>query len=331
MAAQLEFATAQKSGSQMMKIGIGINAKGVHEAIALAQRVEQLGFHAAWMTSGGGGDPMPQLAAIALKTERMALGTSIVQTFPRHPLILAQEAYVLAQLAPGRFRLGIGPSHRPMMEALGFSFSAPLAHLEEYVTILRALFETGKADFKGRHLSAAASLPGPVEMPVMIGALRANAFEFAGRLTDGAITWLCPAAFIRDVALPAMRRGAEGARRPVPPLIAHAPVCVTGDAQALRAAVRETIMNIRLPFYQHMLRDAGFPEAMEGKWSDRLIDECVIWGDAAKVARRLEALAATGAAELLLRPIALERDPSPLAGDPEGSVEQTLSAIAARR
>jgi F420-dependent oxidoreductase-like protein len=304
-----------------MKIGIGINSRGVMETIALAQRVEQLGFHAAWMTSGGGGDPMPSLAAIAMKTSRIALGTSVVQTYPRHPLILAGEAYVLAQLAPGRFRLGVGPSHRPLMESLGLPFVAPLAHLEEYVRVLRSLFETGKVDFKGEHLRATSALPGPVEVPVMIGALRKNAFELSGRLCDGAITWLCPAPFVREVAIPEIRRAAEQAGRRAPPLIAHAAVCVTQDAVALRAAVRATIMNIRLPFYQHMLRDAGFPEAMEGKWSDRLIDAVIVWGDAEKVARRLEEFTAAGAAELLVRPI-------PLADDPDGSIDRTLQAIA---
>lgn len=304
-----------------MKIGISINAKTIQETIALAERAEQLGFHAAWMTTGGGGDPMPALAAVAMKTSRIQLGTSVIQSYPRHPAVLAQEAWVLDQLAPGRFRLGIGPSHKPMMELLGLPFVAPLAHLEEYLSVLREGFAKGKVDFRGKHVSATVNFPGTANFPLMIGALRRQAFELAGRISDGAITWLCPAPFVKAVGVPGVRRGAEAAGRAVPPLIAHAAVCVSDDAQALRAAVRATIMNIRLPFYQQMLNDAGLPEALEGKWSDRLIDEVILWGSADRVARRLEEMAATGAAELLLRPIAL-------AADPAGSFDRTLQAIA---
>lgn len=304
-----------------MKIGISINAKTVQETIALAERVEQLGFHAAWMTTGGGGDPMPALAACAMKTSRIQLGTSVIQSYPRHPAVLAQEAWVLHQLAPGRFRLGIGPSHKPMMELLGLPFVAPLAHLEEYVAILREGFAKGKVDYRGKHVSATVNFPGTADFPLMIGALRRQAFELAGRISDGAITWLCPAPFVKSVGVPGVRRGAEAAGRAVPPLIAHAAVCVTEDADALRTAVRAQIMNIRLPYYQTMLKDAGYPEALEGKWSDRLIDEVILWGSADKVASRLREFTDAGAAELLLKPLAL-------ANDPAGSVDRTLAAIA---
>lgn len=308
-----------------MKIGIGINAKTIQETIALAERAEQLGYHAAWMTTGGGGDPMPALAAAATKTSRIHLGTSVIQSYPRHPAVLAQEAWVLHQLAPGRFRLGIGPSHKPLMDSLGLPFVAPLAHLEEYVAILREGFAKGKVDFRGKHVSATVNFPGTASFPLMIGALRRQAFELAGRISDGAITWLCPAPFVKTVGIPSMRRGAEAAGRPVPPLIAHAAVCVTDGTdemrEALRAAVRTQVMNIRLPYYQNMLKDAGYPEALEGRWSDRLIDEVIVWGSAERVARRLREFVDAGAAELLLKPLSL-------AGDPAGSVERTLSELA---
>ncbi len=63
------------------------------------------------------------------------LGTSIVPTFPRHPLVTVQQTQVIASLASGRFRLGVGPSHRPLMAAMGLPFRAPLGHLREYVRL----------------------------------------------------------------------------------------------------------------------------------------------------------------------------------------------------
>ena len=70
-----------------------------------------------------------------------------------------------------------------------------------------------------------------------------------------------------------LRVGAERVGRPVPPLIAHAPVCVHENANEVRAAVRQQIMNPRLPFYQRMLIAAGFPKAADGTL-ERPHDRC---------------------------------------------------------
>jgi alkanesulfonate monooxygenase SsuD/methylene tetrahydromethanopterin reductase-like flavin-dependent oxidoreductase (luciferase family) len=105
---------------------------------------------------------------------------------------------------------------------------------------------------------------------------------------------------LREVGLPAMRAGAERAGRPVPPLIAHAPVCVHDNKAEVYAAVREQIMNPRLPFYQHMFKAAGFPEAEKGTWSDGMIDATVLWGNEARVTERLHELLAWGATEILV-------------------------------
>ena len=117
-----------------------------------------------------------------------------------------------------------------------------------------------------------------------------------------------------------MQAGAQRAGRPVPPLIAHAPVCVHDHAEEVRAAVRQQIMNPRLPFYQNMLVAAGFPEATQGTWSDRMIDAAVFWGDEARVAERLRQLLAWGATEVLASPV--------LAGQHQAaSLERTLRLL----
>ena len=285
------------------------------------QHAEQLGIHGAWMTTGGARpDSLTVFAASAGSTSSIMLGTSIVPIYPRHPLVMVQQTQVVAQLAPGRFRLGVGPSHRPTMEAAGIEFRAPLAHLREYLRILKALLQTGRVDFDGRYYSAHESIPEPLDVPVMGSALRRGAFELCGEEADGAISWICPGTYLRDVGLPALQAGARKAGRPVPPLIAHAPVCVSTNAEEVRAAVRQQIMNPRLPFYQQMLIDAGFPEAAEGTWSDGMIDAVVIWGDETKVADGLQQLFSFGATEVLASPVA--------AGDDRAaSLERTLSLL----
>ena len=142
----------------------------------------------------------------------------------------------------------------------------------------------------------------------MASALQRGSFELCGEVADGAISWICPAPYLRDVALPAMRAGAERVGRPVPPLIAHAPVCVHENADEVRAAVRQQIMNPRLPFYQRMLIAAGFPEAADGTWSDRMIDAVVLWGNETRVTKHLQDFLAGGATEILASPVVAGND-----------------------
>ena len=88
-------------------IGVAVTARRPSEALEQVRKLERLGVSAAWLTSGGGGgDSIAVLAAAAAETERILLGTSIVQTWSRHPVALAQQVQVVADLAPGRFRLG---------------------------------------------------------------------------------------------------------------------------------------------------------------------------------------------------------------------------------
>ena len=105
-----------------------------------------------------------------------------------------------------------------------------------------------------------------------------------------------------------MQSGAEQVGRPLQPLSAHAPVCVHENAAEVRAAVRQQVMNPRMPFYQRMLVDAGFPEAVEGTWSDGMIDEVVFWGDETRVAERIREMFSFGATEVLLSPIGAGED-----------------------
>lgn len=145
-----------------------------------AQSAETLGFGAVWLTNGGPEDPLPLLAALPIKTDRIRLGTSVLQTYLRHPFVVATEANVIDQLSPRRLRLGVGPSHVPLMESLGIPRDAPLNHLREYVSVLRSLVGAGSVDFKGRHYSVSARLNRSVSLPIMVGALQPATFRLAG-------------------------------------------------------------------------------------------------------------------------------------------------------
>ena len=305
-------------------IGIVISAPDASAALSKVRRAEAMGIEAVWMTSGGGaGDSLTVLAAAAANTERILLGTSILQTWSRHPVALAQQVQVVASLAPGRFRLGVGPGHKvPMERTFGADFRAPLGHLREYLRILRGLFQEGAIEFDGRYYAAHTSINGSIDVPVMASALRPTSFDLCGAEADGAISWVCPHEYLRDVALPALRAGAEKARRPHPPLIAHAPVCVHEDAVAVRSAVRERLGGFpRNPFYTQMFAEAGFPGGAETGWTDDMVDAVVLSGDEGAVAERLAQIFEWGASEVVATVV-------PVGDGPQDSEDRTLKLLA---
>jgi F420-dependent oxidoreductase-like protein len=303
-------------------VGVAVAANKAQDVLASIDQAEEMGLQAAWMTTGGARlDSITAFAAIADRTENIKFGTSIVPTYPRHPLVMAQQTQILADLAPSRFRLGIGPSHRPTMRQMGIRMPSPLGHLRDYLRILKELLQTGKVDYDGEFFQAHDSIPEPLDVPVMASALQLGSFELCGAEADGAISWVCPGSYLRDKALPAMEKGAKEAGRPTPSLIAHVPVCVHDDPEEVRAAFREQFpIYPTLPFYRRMLIEAGYPEASKGVWSDAMIDGLIIHGDEAKAADGLRQLASFGATELLVSPI--------LAGaDRSASLERTVGLL----
>jgi len=305
-------------------VGLHVVGRSAAEVVDGIVRAEQRGVPAAWLTTGGvAPDGLGILAAAAVRTERILLGTSIIPTYPRHPLAMAQQALAVAQLAPGRLRLGVGPSHKPAMEGtFGIPFDKPLTHLRAYLEVLKDLLQGGEVNRDEGMYRVHARLAAPVDVPVMASALQEKSFELCGEVADGAITWMCPPAYVRDVALPAFRRGAERAGRPLPTLIAHVPVCVTEDADAVREAARQNLgFYMRVPSYQRMSAAAGYPDAGERGLSDDHIDALIAHGDEARLRERLEEWFALGADEIIAAPLA--------AGPDRGAtVERTIALVA---
>jgi F420-dependent oxidoreductase-like protein len=286
----------------------GANTAAAVENIVAA---EAAGVRQVWMTQGAAApDTLAIYAAAAQRTTAVGLGTAIVPTYPRHPLALAQQTLAVADLAPGRLRLGVGPSHRATIEGVyGLPMPAPLDHLREYLAVLRGLLWEGQVDFQGRYFQVRATLPRPPRVPLLISALREHAFHLAGEVSDGALSWLCPAPYLFETALPALRAGAAAAGRPAPPLVAHVPVALSTDSGAVQRAARQTIGRYAgSPFYARMFADAGFPIAADGTAPDALLETLVVAGDEETVRARLLELLARGLDEVLvmLAPVADE-------------------------
>jgi F420-dependent oxidoreductase-like protein len=309
----------------MPLLTLNVSAINAARTLAAIERAERFGLAGIWVpTMGVGPDALTSLAAAAVRTERVSLGTGVLPVFPRHPLVVAQQAQAVAALAPGRLRLGIGTSHRQSMEGtFGVEMRAPLRRLREYVQVLTSALAGDAVDHVGEYYTARARLPQPIEpVPVLIAALGPGAFRLAGEVTDGAVSWLCPPTYLEQVALPAVREGAERAGRPAPPVVAGLPVAVCESPEAVRAAVRSQLAGyVRAPFYQQMLVAAGLPEAEAGVWSDRMIDAVVLAGDEAAVAVQLAALAAAGVAEVAVTPVLVEPDT-------RAAMQRTLALLA---
>ena len=312
----------QGGSLEQKRIGLFLSSKRAAEIQTDVEWAEHLGIQAAWVpTDGARIDGITTLAATAARTRDIMLGTAIVPTYPRHPLVMAQQVQVAAQLAPGRFRLGIGPSHRPLMQQMGIDLRSPIGHLREYVRILKALLQEGKVDLDGEFYQAHETIPEPVDVPVMVSALQRRSFELCGAEADGAITWICPWDYLRDVGLPAMTQGAQEAGRPVPPLIVHAPVCLHDDAKEARDAFRrEHDSTLSLPFYQRMMTAAGYPEASKGTWSDAMIDGLLVHGDETRIGDRLRELLNMGATEIMVTPV-------PAGDDRAAALDRTLRLV----
>ena len=304
-------------------VGVAIPAPNAQSVIDSVVEAESVGVRAAWLTSGGdAGDALTALALAAARTERIKLGTSIMQTWSRHPITAARQAQTIDSVAPGRLRLGVGPGHlQAMQETFGAGFEAPLGHLTEYVRVLKGLLETGEVDFQGEQIVAKATLPAPTGVAVMASALRPRSFEMCGAEGIGAISWVCPRPYVRDTALPAMRDAAEDAGDDMPPLVVHAAVCVTDDVASARQAVREQLGYFPyIPFYARMFAASGFPGSEESGWTDEMVDSVLLAGDEETVALRIREMHEWGADEVLASVITV--------GDADESRMRTMRLLA---
>lgn len=233
-------------------------------ATDLARVAEQLGYESVWVTHGHGRDSFLVLAAYAAVTTRLRVGNGVLQILPRHPVATAQAALTLAELSGGRFTLGLGISHRPMMEdMLGLTIVDPLTTMREYVTVLRgALGDGAHVDGKHYRVHWTAAMPSrPPAPPIYLAALSSRMLELAGEIADGVILWLSPPAYVRTVAMPALERGRRRAGKTLDgfEIVCAVPLAVTDDAEGARSAFRaELVRYASLPFYRAMLETSGF-------------------------------------------------------------------------
>lgn len=284
----------------------------------LAVATEAQGFHGLWLGSAFGFDPIMALALAGPATERISLGVAVIPTWPRHPVVAAQQAATANAACGGRFRLGVGPSHGPVMGMYGIDADRPVSHSREYLDVVRTLLATGTVAHKGDHFRVQVFLDvegagiGSAETapPVLLAVLREQMARVAGGHADGALCWLTPAPYLAEVVAPALRQGADDAGRPTPPLVAELPCVLTTDREQVHAmAAADLAVYPLMPYYRNMLEAAGVTLDGQG-WSDAALDAAIVWGDATRIGERVAELFAAGADEVVLSPFGVGPNPA---------------------
>ncbi len=248
-----------------MRIGImsgGSRAEATLEGvIARAKDIEARGFHALWMANIFNHDAINTLALIGRETQRMELGTAVVPSYPRHPVAIAQQALTTQAASGGRFTLGIGLSHKMVIENMfGFSYEKPALHMKEYLQVLAPLLAGEPVEFNGEQyrVNATLSVPDAEPTPLLLAALGERMLELAGRYTAGTILWMTGPKTIESHIVPRLLKATAAAGRPAPRVVAGLPIALTGDTDAARAYIAKNLaMYGTLPSYRAMLDKEG--------------------------------------------------------------------------
>jgi F420-dependent oxidoreductase-like protein len=275
-----------------MEIGISIGGSTVDEVVANVERSASIGFRSGWLSNIFGVDALTAIAVAGREVRGIHLGSAVVPTFPRHPHALAQQALSTWDATRGHFTLGIGLSHRIVIETLfGLSFDRPAAHMREYLAVLLPLLRDGKVSFEGEHHRVNATLerPGHPGAPdVLLAAMAPVMLRLAGEVADGTVLWMTGARTIADHVAPRSTAAAERAGRPAPRIVAALPVAVTADVDAARAAAATTFAVYGgLPSYRAMLDKEGASGP----------EDVAVIGDETAVEAGIRALADAGVTE----------------------------------
>ena len=314
-----------------MKLGLNLPYEGslaFSEAVELAQRAEALGFESVWMPEAYGTDAVSILGALAARTERIQLGTGIVNVFSRTPALLAQTAATLDLISGGRFILGLGTSgHQVVTGWHGMAFDRPLLRMRETIAIVRQVLRRDRLLFEGQifHLDKGLKLlahPVRDTVPIYLATLTPGGLRLTGELADGWIPTLFSPEHM-DLFRPELEAGARIAGRSLDSLAIapHVPVSIDNDRARARDALKPWVAlyvggmgSKSKNFYNDLVRQYGFADDartlqelyLGGKQleairrvPDALVDAISIAGPAAYVRERLEVWASAGVTTLL--------------------------------
>ena len=223
--------------------GLRPTKTGIAGVVERFEQLESDGFSSAWAGNHVGHDAMTVLAFAGSVTNRIELGTSIVATYPRHPMVMAQQALTTNLATGGRFTLGIGLSHQFIVESWqGLRWAPPLRHMREYLSVLVPLLEGKLVKFEGRefqvHLNSAPynklEVPETGRPQVLVAALGPGMLRVTGELADGTTASFCGPNYLETTVVPTITQAAQAAGRPSPRIMAGFSIALTKEVDSAR-------------------------------------------------------------------------------------------------
>ena len=237
---------------------------------AVAQAAEAQGYDSFWLTEGGGKDSISQLGCLAGLTNRIRLGTGIITTFARTPVLIAQTALGLDDLSDGRFILGLGTGHRASVETgQGQDFARPVARMADYIHIITTLLNDGHVSYQGKAVSVEGFRMAPSgrrpNVPIYIATLGGPTARLAGRVAQGVLPLMASPEGIERLREGIAQGAKEADRSPAEIDVACFIIaCASTDLAAAEAEARRQVARYgSLPFYQKMLRHSGFGDEVD--------------------------------------------------------------------
>jgi alkanesulfonate monooxygenase SsuD/methylene tetrahydromethanopterin reductase-like flavin-dependent oxidoreductase (luciferase family) len=306
-------------------VGLGCfisTGRSLDQALERVALAESLGYESVYTTHLAGRESLTVLTAYAMRSQRIRMGTGVVPIYSRTPATMAQTAATIDSLSGGRFTLGLGVSHRPVVEGWhGQTIDRPVAEMREYVAIVRAILrgEEPPAGEKWHTGFRLAGLDPRPDLPIYVAALSPAMLRLAGEVGDGVLLWLCTPSYIRDVVVPEVTRGRERAGRSLEgfDVVPAVPAAAIDETATAYASMRsDLIPYFGLPFYRAMIERSGYGdeiaafdaasgdlEAMRAAISDRFLEELTAVGDAATVRAGLARYSAAGATSPCVGPV----------------------------
>ena len=276
------------------KIGIWffLDAMTAAQTVEFVRKTEKLGYGAMWIPEAVGRDPFAHIGYLAGHTEKIVFATGIANIYARDPLTMSAASKTVAEASGGRFLLGIGVSHRPLVVNLrGHSYDKPYSYMREYLPKMKgALYRA----------------PQPAqEVPVVLAALHPKMLQLAASEANGTHTYFVP---------PEHTSKARAAIGTKPWICAAQAVILETDAAKARAMARTYMKTYvpRLPNYTNNLKALGWKdEDFQNGCSDALVDAIVAWGNEQKIRDRIDAHLKAGATHVCILPIRADSETLP--------------------
>jgi F420-dependent oxidoreductase-like protein len=312
-----------------VKLGLQVGYTNPHESVALGLEAERLGFDVVWTSEAWGADAVTVASYIASRTERIDVGTAIMQIPARTPAATAMTVASLDHLSGGRFRLGLGTSGPQVVEGWhGEPWGKPLTKTREYISIVQTALSRKTVEFHGVHYDipytgeGATGLGKPLKLllrplradvPIYLAANSPKTVALAGEVANGLLPIFVSPGYVREYFGSAMRDGFD-----LSPCVS---VVVGDDVQACRDSLKPYLalyvggMGARgKNFYNDIVRRYGYDEAatkiqdayLDGRKAeaaslvpDELVDEVALVGPKERIAERLDAWREAGVTSLV--------------------------------